>query len=497
MTDTVAPPPPATPAPKGGVELAGLETIAESERHGRPRHLFWPWFAANVSVFAIAYGAYTLGFGISFWQAAIVGVIGIVVSFFLVGVVSLAGKRGSAPTMVLSRAMFGVDGARVVAFLSWLLTVGWETVLTISAVFAVDATVQALGGPANDPVVKLVALFVIAAIVVAVGVVGFRLIMRLQFVITVVTAVVTVIYLVTILPRIDLERALAQPSGTLAAVIGALVFMMTGFGLGWVNAGADYSRYLPRSSSGRGVIGWTTFGAALPPAVLLIFGLLAAGSSKSLSDAIGAYSIGPLITLTQPWFVIPFAIVVILGLMAGAIMDIYSSGLSLLAVGVRVPRPVAAGIDGVIMVLASIVVLFFASDFVGPFQGFLITLGVPIATWCGIFVADVILRRRDLADGELYDRRGRYGAIRWSSIALLVVGTVVGWGLVTNAYAAWLGWQGYLLFGARDAWGGANLGVLVALVIGFVGYLILGARDVRRQEALPVAEPVARSGVAR
>ena len=51
---------------------------------------------------------------------------------------------------------------------------------------------------------------------------------------------------------------------------------------------------------------------------------------------------------------------VVLGLVAGAIMDIYSSGLSLLAVGLKVPRPVAAGIDGVLMVLASIYVLFFA-----------------------------------------------------------------------------------------------------------------------------------------
>ncbi|MBI5160388.1 MAG: cytosine permease [Micrococcales bacterium] len=476
------------PATRGGIEETGLETIVESERHGRPSGLFWPWFAANVSVFAIAYGAYVLGFGISFWQAVVVGVVGIAVSFLLVGVVSLAGKRGSAPTMVLSRAMFGVDGARVVALLSWVLTVGWETVLTVSAVFAVDATVAALGGPADSPVAKVVALVVVAAVVVTVGVVGFRLIMRLQRVITLVTSVVTIVYLITVLPLIDLGRGMSTPAGPLAAVIGALVFMMTGFGLGWVNAGADYSRYLPRNASGRGVVGWTTFGAALPPAVLLVAGLLLAGSSTKLSDAIGSYSLGPLIPLTQPWFIVPFAIVVILGLIAGAVMDIYSSGLALLAVGLRVRRPVAAGIDGVIMVLGSLYVLFVAKDFFYPFQGFLITLGVPVAAWAGVFIADVLLRRRDLADRELYERTGRYGGIRWLAIGLLAFGTVVGWGFVTNSYAPWLGWQGYLLFGLKDAWGGANLGVLFALVIGFVGYLVGGRGSVRRQEALPAPE---------
>jgi NCS1 family nucleobase:cation symporter-1 len=485
MTTTKTPAEPAG-VTKTGVELTGLETIAESERHGKPSGLFWPWFAANVSVFAIAYGAYVLGFGISFWQATLVGVIGIVVSFFLVGVVSLAGKRGSAPTMVLSRTMFGVNGARVVAFLSWILTVGWETVLTVSAVFAVDATVAALGGPADSPVTKLVALFVIALIVIVVGVYGFSLIMRVQFWITLVTGAVTLIYLITILKHIDLSTVASVPPGTLAAVIGALVFMMTGFGLGWVNAGADYSRYLPRDASGKKVVGWTTFGAALAPVVLLVFGLLLAASSTDLAEAIGSYSLGPLIPLTEPWFIIPFALVVVLGLMAGAIMDIYSSGLSLLAVGLKVPRPVAAGIDGVLVILGSIFVLFIAGDFFGPFQAFLITLGVPIAAWCGIFVADVLLRKKDLADKELYDSKGRYGSVRWGSIVLLVLATAIGWGLVANGTPGF-GWLGYF-FGPADGafradWQYSNLGVLVALLLGFIGYLIVGRSAVKAQES--------------
>lgn len=473
-----------TSSTRAGVELTGLETIAETERKGRPSGLFWPWFAANVSVFGIAYGAYVLGFGISFWQALIVGVIGIVVSFLLVGVVALAGKRGSAPTMVLSRTMFGVHGARVVAVLSWILTVGWETVLCTNAVFAVSATADWFSKGAGDGVaLRIVSLLIVAAIIVTLGIFGFTWIMRAQLLITIVTGVITIVFLITVLPHIDLAKVGALGAGSLAAVIGALVFMMTGFGLGWVNAGADYSRYLPRNASGRGVVGWTTFGAAVAPVVLLLFGLLLAGSSKTLNAAIGAYSLGPLVGLTQPWFIIPFAIVVVLGLIAGAVMDVYSSGLALLTAGLRVPRPVAAGIDGVIMTLLSIYVIFFGGDFFGQFQGFLITLGVPIAVWCGIFVADVILRKRDVDDRALHDARGRYGAVNWLSMALLVVGTIIGWGLVTNTYAAWLGWQGYLLFGLKAGWGGANLGVLVALVIGFVGYLIGGRGAVRRQEA--------------
>ena len=41
-------------APRG-VELNGINVIAEAERQGTPRDLFWPWFASNISVFAISY----------------------------------------------------------------------------------------------------------------------------------------------------------------------------------------------------------------------------------------------------------------------------------------------------------------------------------------------------------------------------------------------------------------------------------------------------------
>ncbi|MGN6426789.1 MAG: purine-cytosine permease family protein [Leifsonia sp.] len=486
MTSTGEDAPDRAPAAAGafGVELNGLNTIHESERKGRARDLFWPWFGANVSVFGLSYGSFLLGFGISFWQATIGGIIGIGASFLLCGISALAGTRGSAPTMVLSRAVFGVEGNRVPSFLSWLLTVGWETVLTALAALA-TATVFTQLGWEGGVATKLVALIVVVALVIAGGVIGFHLIMRMQMVITIVTGVLTVVYILLVLGHIDIGAVAALPAGDVPHVVGGFVFMLTGFGLGWVNAAADYSRYLPRSTRSAGVVGWTTFGSSLAPVILLVFGILLAGSSEKLSTAIAADPIGALASLLPTWFLVPFVIVAVLGLVGGAVLDIYSSGLALLSVGVRVPRFVAAGIDGIIMTAGAIYVVFFANDFLGPFQGFLITLGVPIAAWCGIFVADIALRRRDYAEAELYDRRGRYGAVRWLPIALIVIGTAIGWGLVTNTAASWLSWQGYLLGplgGVQGDWAYANLGVLVALVIGFLGTLLFGRSAIRRQE---------------
>jgi purine-cytosine permease-like protein len=334
----------------------------------------------------------------------------------------------------------------------------------------------------------VIALILVTALIIGGGVMGFDLIMRMQAVITVVTAVLTIVYIIFVVHRIHWHTVAAIPAGSAQNVIGATVFLMTGFGIGWVNAAADYSRYLPRRSSTRGVVGWTTFGSALAPVVLLLVGLLLAGSSGDLSTAIGADPIGALATLLPTWFLVPFVVVAVLGLIGGALLDIYSSGLALLAAGVRIPRPAAASIDGVLMVLGTIWVVFLAEgDFFVQFQGFLITLGVPVAAWCGIVLADLLLRRRDYAEAELYDPRGRYGAVQPVQLLLLVLGTLLGWGLVTNTYASWLTWQGYLLgalgLGGKDGdWAFANLGVLVALVLGFAGTLLLRRGAVRRQE---------------
>ena len=472
------------------IESNGINVITDAERKGRPRDLLWPWFAANISVLGLSYGSFELGFGISFWQATIIGLIGIVVSFLFCGFIAVAGKRGSAPTMVLGRAAFGVRGNKLPSVISWLLTVGWETVLVILATLAVATVFDRLGW-SGGAITKVIALIVVVGLTIFGGVMGFDLIMRMQTVITIVTAVLTVGFIALSVSHVHWAAVSAVKSGSIQEMIGALVFMMTGFGLGWVNAAADYSRYLPRRASGRGVIGWTTLGSSIAPIVLLFFGLLLAGSSAKLSGAIGADPIGALANLLPTWYLIPFVIVAVLGLIGGSVLDIYSSGLALLTLGLRTPRYVAALIDGTIMTLGTIYVVFISGNFIGQFEGFLITLGVPIAAWCGIMLADVMLRRRDYAERELFDPAGRYGDIRWLAVLTAIVGTGIGWGLVTNASASWLTWQGYLLApfglgGKTGAWAYANLGVLAALVIGFLAVALFGRGTIRTQEAAPV-----------
>ena len=251
-----------TPSTSPGLmERQGIEIVAESERTAKPSDLFWPWFAANISVFGMGYGSYILGFGVSFWQATLVTLIGIPISFFLCGLIAIAGKRGSAPTMVLSRAAFGVHGQKVPGIVSWLTSIGWETFLSIMAVLATATVFSRLGLPSGTPVL-VAATVAVAALIVVASVLGYHTIMKLQSVLTWITGAITILYVLLTFSHIDVDTVLAVPNGTPQQVIGALVMVMTGFGLGWINIAADWSRYQKRETSDASIIWWNTLGGA-------------------------------------------------------------------------------------------------------------------------------------------------------------------------------------------------------------------------------------------
>ncbi len=465
-------------------ELNSTNLIAENERRGRARDLFWPWCGANVSLLALSYGSFFLGFGISFWQATIAAIIGTVLSFLLVGFSSLAGKKSNATTMVLSRAAFGIKGNVLPGFLTYLLLVGWETVLVSLATLATGTVFERVGGV--DRNFAMIVGFVIAvSLTLFGGVLGFSVIMKLQKYLTLITVFLTLGYIVLTVDTVNWNALMERPSGPIQGFVGALIFAITGIGLGWVNAAADYSRYLPRSVKSASVVGWTVLGASIVPIILVIYGAALSISDEKLSEAIAMDPIGALTTLLPTWYLILFSLVAILGLVGGAILNLYSSGLTLVSLGVPVKRHVAASLDGVLMLLGAIYIVWIAENFFYPFQGFLITLGVPVAAWSAIFVTDVLMRKKSYSEKDLFTSQGIYGSVNWSSIACVVVATLVGWGFVTNTFASWLSWQGYFLgfIGGKDgAWAYSNVGVIFALVIGATGRYIFGKKQIRNQE---------------
>ncbi len=465
-------------------ELNSTNLIAENERRGSARDLLWPWCGANVSLLALSYGSFFLGFGISFWQATFAAIAGTVLSFLLVGFSSLAGKKSNATTMVLSRAAFGVKGNVLPGALTYLLLVGWETVLVSLATLATGTVFERVGNVDRN-IAMIIGFLIAVSLTLIGGVLGFSVIMKLQKYLTLITIFLTLGYIVLTIDIVKWSALMDGPSGPIQSFVGALIFGITGIGLGWVNAAADYSRYLPRTVKSASVVGWTVLGASIVPIVLVIYGAALSASDQKLSDAIAMDPIGALTTLLPTWYLVLFSLVAILGLVGGAILDLYSSGLTLVSLGVPIKRHVAAVIDGILMLFGTIYIVWIAENFFIPFQGFLITLGVPVAAWSAIFVTDVLLRKKSYNEKDLFSAEGIYGSVNWSSIACVGVATVIGWGFVTNSFASWLSWQGYFLgfIGGKDgAWAYSNVGVIFALTIGCAGHILLSSRKIRAQE---------------
>ncbi|MGI5284485.1 hypothetical protein ACQEVF_14250 [Nonomuraea polychroma] len=265
--------------------------------------------------------------------------------------------------------------------------------------------------------------------------------------------------------------------------VGGIIFAMTLLGLGWVNCGADYSRYLPANSPARSVALWTMLGGALPPMVLLVFGVLLAGGDPQLAGAAGGDPVGALAGALPTWFLLPYLLTAIGGFLAGAIMDIYSSGLSMLALGVPIRRHYAVLIDGLLMLLGGYYLLFVSSSFLATFQAFLAIVGVVMAAWVAIFLVDMWRQR---AGGRAYDERLlRAGApaVNWPGVVSLVVASAVGLGLITSADQNIAAVVGFLMSEEleKSTFGAANIGVVIALVLaGVLYYLITAVTRPRR-----------------
>ena len=306
------------------------------------------------------------------------------------------------------------------------------------------------------------------------------------------------VFIALVADKIHWSQVSSVKPGSVEAVIGALVFTMTGFGLGWVNCAADYSRYLPPP-----VIqprAWSAGPRSRPASRRCSCSSSACcwpARRKSLNTAIAGDPIGALATLLPTWFLVPFAIVAVLGLIGGSVLDIYSSGLALLTLGVRIPRYAAALVDGVVMTAGTIYVVFFADNFVGPVRGLPDHAGSARSRpGAGSCWPTSRCGSGTTPRATLFTPAGRYGDVRWLPVLTIVVATGIGWGLVTNGAASWLTWQGYLLGpfglgGKSGAWAFANLGVLVALALGFVVTLLFSRASVRAEESAPLPAPAA------
>ncbi|SDK64707.1 Purine-cytosine permease [Glycomyces sambucus] len=388
-----------TDAAPGGsltaIEQRGIEPVPDGERNGNAFQLFWVWFAANISVLGLPLGATLVALGLNIWQAVVVAAIGAFGSFALVGIVSVAGRRGGAPSMTLSRAVFGVRGNAGPTLVSLLSRLGWETVNTTTAAFVLLSLFSLAAGEeiaAKDaPVLTLVAIGLFVVCTLLVSGLGHAAILVIQRWATWIFGALNLVVAAFLIATVDWDAVTATAAGSWSAVLLGIGTIAAGTGIGWANAGADMARYQKTSVKAAHLVASSAAGAGVPLLLLIALGSLLTAGSPDLATA--PDPVAAIRAMLPAGMAVPYLIAAFGGLLLSNHLSVYSAGLTTLTLGVRIKRVYAVTVDVVVTFLGSIYFMLIAGDFYGPFITFISLLAVPITAWLGVFLVDMLKRR--------------------------------------------------------------------------------------------------------
>ncbi|GAA2285164.1 cytosine permease [Glycomyces scopariae] len=426
-----------TDAAPGGsltaIEQRGIEPVPDGERNGNAFQLFWVWFAANISVLGLPLGATLVALGLNIWQAVVVAAIGAFGSFALVGIVSVAGRRGGAPSMTLSRAVFGVRGNAGPTLVSLLSRLGWETVNTTTAAFVLLSLFSLAAGEeiaAKDaPVLTLVAIGLFVVCTLLVSGLGHAAILVIQRWATWIFGALNLVVAAFLIATVDWDAVTATAAGSWSAVLLGIGTIAAGTGIGWANAGADMARYQKTSVKAAHLVASSAAGAGVPLLLLIALGSLLTAGSPDLATA--PDPVAAIRAMLPAGMAVPYLIAAFGGLLLSNHLSVYSAGLTTLTLGVRIKRVYAVTVDVVVTFLGSIYFMLIAGDFYGPFITFISLLAIPITAWLGVFLVDM-LKRRTYDPAALMDvrRTSAYwyrGGIEWRATGAWLLAIVLGY----------------------------------------------------------------------
>jgi len=450
----------------GSVEIKGIELIAENERHGRASDLFWMWMGSNTNIFYPVNGALLIFFGLSFSQAVLAILIGNLI-FFGVGLTSLQGPKTGTTTFTISKASFGPNGGRGLSLLNWATCVGFEASGIALMVLAGLALLSEAGLHNPSAAVKVVLLIVAMGIQSLLPVLGHQTIMLVQKYLTYLLVPVFIVMAILVSGKVHIS-ALSH-GASWAVFTEGLALVISGGGLSWANTGSDYSRYLAKETKGSSIFWFASLGGMIPAVLLEILGGAIASVVKNASDPIGG-----LPSAFPSWVVVPYLVVAILSLLAANTTNLYSSGLTLQSIGVKLSRWQCVAVDLVICTVVGGITIF-SSNFNHLYSNFLSLLIIWLAPWLGIYGVDWYLRKGKYdAPALLAGKSGRYwgtNGFNTAGVSAQVLGML--------AAATWIDSPAFVgPLSSRTNY--ADFSVFMGLIVGGLAYYLLAGRLVKQ-----------------
>jgi len=301
-------------------------------------------------------------------------VLGTVLGSIPFALLSIVGPATGYPQIAQSRSSFGRRGAYLPAALNWFSTTGWSAVTFI------------LGGLAFSlflpiPFVLGVAIFAVIQIVVAFY--GHNFLHRFEQIMALI--LVGVFAAMSVVAVQGATAAAYAPTGGGIAGFAFMTILAASIPLSWAPYAADFSRYLARDTARRRVFAPAFLGMAVACIWVEAIGVLLTTSLGFLGD--------PVLVFAHAFgggFVVPLLLLLVVNLLAANAPNLYSSGLSLLALDVPVRREASVLVGGVI---ATVLAVWGGADRISFYESWLFFVEYWIAPWAAIVLISFFVFR--------------------------------------------------------------------------------------------------------
>jgi len=447
------------------IEIHSIQPIPDSQRHGTVAQQWRLWYACNANFFCIVLGSFAVLLGLNLFWAIVAILIGSVIGGVLTALHAVQGPRLGVPQMIQSRGQFGFYFGVVLFLMGIVLDVGYMGGGIVVGAQSLQGVVPGL------PIQAWIVIFTVPCVALAVW--GYRLIHAVQPYLVVIMTGVWIAMLGLIIASGDhLAKGMAGThlaSFPVFLVVVGLFFMNQ---LSWAIYVSDYSRYMPRDTSGPRIFTAVGVGSTVSTVAFCALGAWVTAIAPTAASPVTVIA-----SVAGKW-VLWFSA---LSLIAGAAMNAYTGMLSWESVRstwqqVRLSR--LTRIVGVLLISAVSLVLALLGwkSFVTTFSNFLSVLLFVFVPWSLINLVDFYLVQRERYDvASFCNPRGIYGGWRWVAVIpyLIAVG-------VELLFVDQTDLKGPLV----NAVGGADISWIVGGVVAAVGYLI-AVRIAGRGAAVP------------
>lgn len=383
------------------IETRSIDYVPPEERYGHPKSQFFIWFGSNMTVLAMATGAFAPTLGLNLAWSILAIVLGLSFGGLFMAFHSAQGPHLGIPQMIQSRAQFGVKGAVIPLILAIVLFLGFYA----TTIFYGAQTLS----PLNVPMP--VSIILAGIITLIISIYGYAAIHRAEeyssYLATVIFLIVTFFALTQPLPAGSLSFGPVNMGSFMLAVSVYATYLITA-----APYVADYSRYLPETTSISSTFWYTYLGGVTASIWMCIVGavLFIVIPDFSANSAVAIASVWKL-----PLVIILYATMVITAVCSST-LSLYGTFMATVTTfspftKLRGTKKTKIIIMTITMIIASCIDIFGAQNMIiqwGNFMGVILYFMIP---WTCINLVDYyVVRKGQYSMKDIFDPKGIYGS---------------------------------------------------------------------------------------